>query len=82
MFILVISLVSGEKKISRHFNDVEGKFIDYIVQFNKSYRSNVDEYRRRFITFQVRFFHIFDKSFVSSSHVYYEKKLLTRHQWK
>lgn len=66
VFVLVISfgIANSEKRVSRYFDDVETKFSDYIVQFNKSYRFNVDEYRRRFITFQVRllffFFHFAD----------------------
>ncbi|XP_037038649.1 cathepsin O-like [Bradysia coprophila] len=50
VFSLVLSSVFGE--ILPNFGDVETKFVDYIEQFNKSYRFDVDEYRRRFITFQ------------------------------
>lgn len=56
VFMLICSVVHG-KVFSKHFEDVdldvEAEFVDYIVQFNKSYRFNVDEYKKRFVAFQV-----------------------------
>lgn len=51
--LLQFMLLCCSKIITQNFEDVELRFIDYIVQFNKTYRYDVDEYRRRFIPFQV-----------------------------
>lgn len=53
VFMLVCGSVSCVKVISQNLEDVETKFIDYIAQYNKPYRFDIDEYRRRFITFKV-----------------------------
>lgn len=52
VFMLICCVVSGNI-LTKTPKNVEAKFVDYIVQFNKTYRFNVDEYQKRFETFRV-----------------------------
>ncbi|KAJ6636040.1 Cathepsin O [Pseudolycoriella hygida] len=52
IFFSIFSIFCKDVVVSQSVDDVEIKFLDYILQFNKSYRHNVDEYRRRLALFQ------------------------------
>lgn len=63
VFMLICFGLFGWEVFSQKSEDVETKFMDYIVQFNKSYRFDAGEYSKRFITFKVSGFCSIGSSF-------------------